>query len=298
MKFFRAAMVLVSLSAASLQAAVDPALLGLVMPDAKSIGGVQLEQSRTSPLGQFLLGQLGPLAFEDLKKMTGFDPRTDLSEIVSASTGPTQMLLAGRGVFQPARIVALAQTSGAVLTTYRGMTLISVGPPQNVSVVFLDANTVVAGTVQAVQGAIDRWFSPSPYAGPLAARVMEVSASSHGWSVATGLSDLIPVIPNAPPQLDMIRNLVSTITQLSGGVVFGDAGVQVTGKLETRSAQDAQSMADVLRLFATMAPQPGLANAATFTNVGSVVNIQVSLTEQQVEQLLKPPAPATTIASR
>src|SRR5580765_6126242 len=107
MKFFRAAMILVSLSAASLQAAVDPALLGLVMPDAKSIGGVQIEQSRTSPLGQFLLGQLGPLAFEDLKRMTGFDPRTDLSEVVSASSGPTQMLLAGRGVFQPARIVAL-----------------------------------------------------------------------------------------------------------------------------------------------------------------------------------------------
>ena len=297
MKFFRTAAVLVSLSAACLQAAVDPALLGLIMPEAKAISGVQLEQSRTSPLGQFLLGQLGPLAFEDLKRMTGFDPRTDLSEVVSASAGPAETLLAGRGMFQPARIVALAQAGGAPLTTYRGMTLISIGPAPMASVVFLDANTVVGGTTSAVQGAIDRWFGATPYSGPLAAKVGEVSAS-HGWSVATGLSDLIPVIPNAPPQFDMIRNLVSTITQLSGGVVFGDQGVQVKGKLETRSAQDAQSMADVLRLLATMAPQPGLANAATFTNAGSVVNIQVSLTEQQVEQLLKPPVSATTIASR
>ena len=105
MKFIRAAVVLVALSAVSVQAAADPSLLGLIMPDAKSIAGVQLEQSRNSPLGQFILTQMGPAPFEDIKNATGFDPRTDLTEIVTASAGPTQMLLVGRGVFQPARLV-------------------------------------------------------------------------------------------------------------------------------------------------------------------------------------------------
>jgi len=302
MKFIRAAVVLVALSAVSVQAAADPSLLGLIMPDAKSIAGVQLEQSRNSPLGQFILTQMGPAPFEDIKNATGFDPRTDLTEIVTASAGPTQMLLVGRGVFQPARILALVEGAKAPLGTYRGMTLISVDPQQTVSVAFLDANTVAAGTTAAVQGAIDRWFVSPSYTGPLASKVAEVSASTHAWSVATGLSDFLPAIPpgtpTVPPQLDVIRNLVATITQLSGGVVFGATTVELKGKLETRSAQDAQSMADVLRLLAMMAPQPGLATAATFTNTGSVVNIQFLLTEQQVEQLLKPPVAATTVAAR
>src|SRR5205823_4072438 len=126
---------------------------------------------------------------------------------------------------QPARIVALAQAGGAPLNTYRGVTLIAVGPVQNVAVAFLDANTVIAGTTGAVQGAIDRWFTPTAYSGPLAANVTDVSASAQGWSVAAGLSDLLPVIPTAPPQVDVIRNLLATITQLSGGVTFSNAGV-------------------------------------------------------------------------
>ena len=302
MEFVRGALALMALGTASLQAAADPALLGLMMPDATSIGGVQVEQSRNSPLGQFLLARISPASpFDAVKDRTGFDPRTDLTEIVAASAGPAQMLLAGRGVFQQSRILALAQTEGATLSTYRGMTLIGMGPPPApaaFSIAFLDASTVVAGTTPAVQGAIDRWFVPAPYAGPLATKVAQVSSPSQAWSVATGLSELLTAIPSGPPQVEAIRNLVATITTVSGGVAFGDTGVQVTGKLETRSAQDAQSMADVLRLLASMAPQPGLAGAATFSNAGSVVTIQISLTQQQVEQLLKPPAAPAVVAAR
>ena len=37
--------------------AADPALMNLVMPDAKSMAGVQVDQTQLSPFGQYLLSQ-------------------------------------------------------------------------------------------------------------------------------------------------------------------------------------------------------------------------------------------------
>ena len=289
MRILRTLVVFTSVGVAYLQAAADPRLLGLMIPDAKSIAGADIEQCRNSPLGQFLLARLIPNSdLDQLKSQTGFDPRTDLTEVIGSAAGPQQVLIAGKGSFQPDKIVSLAKTAGAKTTTYLGNTLIGVDG-QPFSVAFLNANTVVAGATAMVQGAIDRWVAGGTYAGPLASKVAEVSGTNHAWSVATGITEMIPgASTNLSQQDTVIFNLISSITQAYGGVHFGDTQVQVKGRLETRSAQDAQSMTDFLRFLATMAPNPALTSAVTFTNAGSQVDILVSLTEQQVEQLFQP----------
>src|SRR5271155_5451268 len=98
-----AALIAFGLSAPVAHAGVDPALLALVMPDAKMLVGIQVIQAQSSPLGQYLLSQV-QLDRNTNQVMTaaGFDPRRDLREILAASGDGLNGLLLGRGTFQPA----------------------------------------------------------------------------------------------------------------------------------------------------------------------------------------------------
>jgi len=67
--------------------AADPGLLSLVMPDAKVIAGLQVDQAKTSQFGQYVLSHMQPddANFKKFMADTGFDPRRDVGEIVMAS---------------------------------------------------------------------------------------------------------------------------------------------------------------------------------------------------------------------
>ena len=73
MKLFRFSALILAGGVSSVWAAADPQLLGLLMPDAKILAGVQMGQAKASPFGQFVLSQAGPNAqFDQLKAATGF----------------------------------------------------------------------------------------------------------------------------------------------------------------------------------------------------------------------------------
>src|SRR4051794_7610572 len=68
-----AALALFSIQTA--KAAVDPGLLSLMMPDAKAVSGIQVDQSQASPFGRYILSQMAPGAdFSKIIAATGFDP--------------------------------------------------------------------------------------------------------------------------------------------------------------------------------------------------------------------------------
>src|ERR1700728_74028 len=91
-------------AAATATARVTPALLNLVMPDATVVSGMNVDQSVTSPFGQYILSQM---QFNDSKFLqfissTGFDPRKDLHEILAATPSTAHsVLILGRGEFNP-----------------------------------------------------------------------------------------------------------------------------------------------------------------------------------------------------
>ena len=71
-------------------AEIDHGLLNLVPPGTQVLAGFQIEQGKTSALGQYLLlraGTQGP-QFQKLMDATGFDPRRDLQEVLVATPGP------------------------------------------------------------------------------------------------------------------------------------------------------------------------------------------------------------------
>ena len=69
------------IAAVAASAAVDPILLNLVMPDAKFVSGIQVESSRNSPFGRYVLSQIemNDPGFTKFITTTGFDPRLDLA---------------------------------------------------------------------------------------------------------------------------------------------------------------------------------------------------------------------------
>src|SRR6266571_4122023 len=84
--------------------AADPQLLKLVMPDAKVVSGVDVDRVKATAFGQFLLTQFpaGDSGFKEFVAATGFDPLSDIHEILMASPADPQAksgLLLVRGRF-------------------------------------------------------------------------------------------------------------------------------------------------------------------------------------------------------
>src|ERR1700751_137189 len=89
--------------------AADPQLLNLLMPDAKVIAGVNVDQAKSTQFGQYVLNQLQThdAEMQKLIAQTGFDPRRDVREVLVATDGNTQGKVGlglARGTFDVGKI--------------------------------------------------------------------------------------------------------------------------------------------------------------------------------------------------
>ena len=291
--------------AGTAMAAVDPVLLNLVMPDAKVLTGIQVDQSVASPFGQYILSQMQPgdTGFQKFVAATGFNPTRDLQQILAA-TGTTtpnhdNVLILGRGTFQPAQIGTAALAAGGTVTQYKGLGILT-GPEQhsNGSLAFLDSTTVVLGDISLVQAAIDRRIAGSSFSGSLAKAAQAVSATNQAWfATATPLSDFLNGKLSGNLGNVSQGNLLQSVTAASGGVMFGSTTITLTADAVTSSNQNAQALVDVLRFLASMiqgnANNPAatsLLDTASIMANGAVAHLSLVVPEQQAEQLFMPGA--------
>jgi hypothetical protein len=296
-----------SVAAMTASAAVSPALLNLVMPDATVVSGMNVAQSVTSPFGQYILSQMqsNDTGFLQFISSTGFDPRKDLLEILAATPATASStahsgLILGRGVFQPAMIIGTATQEGGTITNYKGFTLI--GPPanqsgDNLALSFLDGATAAMGDIASVKSVIDRKLAGATFSGPLAQSAVAVSASNSAWfATTTPLSDFMSTKQSGNLGGVAQSPLLQSVQQASGGVLFGTAGITVSADAVTASPQNAQALVDVLKFFISMiagnANTPtnvtSIASSAEFAVNGSTAHISLMLAENQAEQLLMP----------
>jgi len=311
----KASIAMVLLAGASAFAASDPSLLGLVMPDAKAVTGLNVSQSQTSPFGQYILSQMKPGAdFDKLSAAVGFDPKRDLHELLGATTsfdtnnGSANQtgLILGRGNFQPAKIATAVKLGGATATTYKGFEiLVTTAAGKSGTLVFLDSSTVVLGDLASVKGVIDRRVAGTVFSGPLADQARVISAADDAWFVSSVPgSFLAGKLPSATgPNANGFNpgNMLQSVVQTAGGAKFVPEGIKLSLEALTRSNQDAQSLADVLRFGLSLLqmnrnnnPNAGkaasIADTATFSASGPMMRVSVTLPEQQVEQLFIPSA--------
>jgi hypothetical protein len=285
--------------------AADPRLLNLVMPDATVLAGVNVDQAKTTPFGQYVLTtllQAQDQKLQQLATLTGFDPRRDVSELLlasaSAPSNKTGLALA-RGAFDPAKIAAAAQSTSAAVEAYGGLSIIEDPQHQN-GFAFLDSTLVVAGDLANVKAAIDRRNGGRTIPIALADQVNQLGSTQDAWAISTVPPSTLKPPAAAPPASGVnIQNAIQKVQSASGGVKFG-AVVVVTGQAQAATPQDASSVGDVLKLFVSMAqlqasqhPEAAaLAQSLVVSTQGSTLKITLSLPSEQIQQLVKPKAAA------
>jgi hypothetical protein len=273
--------------------AADPSLVNLVMPDAKVLAGMDVERAKTSPFGQYVLATF---AQEDGKlarfiEATGFDPRSDIREILVAATGAERSaLVLVKGRFDPERLQNVLERLGGLKTEHQGVTVV-MSKRGNEAVAILSADTVIGGHPDAVRAAVDRRSSGSILAPAMAVKVNQLSTGQDAWVVAEDVRQLTESVKTeAPVNVEAIRK----IHQASAGVKFG-ATVQVTAEAVAETTQDASALADVVRLLAQIAlmrnKDPEAAAILQTLNVTArerTVNLSVSIPEAQMERIFRP----------
>lgn len=297
------ALVLVAV-AATVSAQVDPALLGLVMSDAKVISGIRVDSAKGSQFGQYVLShmQSDDPGLQKFISDTGFDPRRDLNEILMATAGTSDApspLILGKGVFNPSQIFTAARNQGIAPSSYKGFDLLTHQGAKSTDTIALNASLALIGSADLVRAAIDRLGAPPALDPAVIAKVQATAAANDAWFVSTGPITNFFTGKVTDPNLGqaMQGNLFQAIQQASGGLKFGQSGgVLITGEAVTRSPQDATALADVIRFIAGLIqmnagadPQAQQAVAVLkdlqVTPSGSTTKLSLSLPEAFLEQM-------------
>lgn len=298
--------------------AADPALLNLVMPDAKVIAGLKVDQAKSSPFGLYVLThmQFDDPDFIKFMAATGFDPRRDVREVVIAANGvqydPSRWLVLAKGVFNPARIAGAAEASGGAVVKFHGTDIVTLGTLQTSSqptapdaepktvhgaIAFLDSSTAVMGDLPLVQATIARRKARTPASIALAGKVRQVSASNDFWfTTLVPLAQFAGAMPDPNLSGAMKGNLLGAVQQASGGLKFGNT-VQVFGEAITRSPQDAAALVDVVKFIAgliqtnrqsdkTAAQVSTLLDGLQTSAQGNVMTMNLAIPEPVLEQMI------------
>src|ERR1017187_2703982 len=201
--------------------AADPQLLNLVMPDAKVLAGVNVEQAKGTQFGQYVLNQLQThdAQMQQLVALTSFDPRRDVSELLVASDGvagsKTGLALA-RGSFDIAKITAAATIAGAATEVYNGFTILKDPKDQLAGIAFLDATRVAAGDIASVKGAIDRLNTRQALPVAVTLKVNPWSLSQDAWGITTVPPDSL--VPAGQGTQNPMFNVGKSVQAAAGGV--------------------------------------------------------------------------------
>jgi hypothetical protein len=297
--------------------AADPGLLRLVMPDAKVVAGLQVDRTRDSQFGQFVLShmQLDDPAFQQFVSQTGFDPRKDVKELLIASnwkstTGSPNWVVMAKGNFDLAKMQHAADANGAVVTSYQGASIYSFAgkgsPDSDNAIAFLDTATAVMGDAASVKAAIQRKQTGAAASSDLMGKAKDLSAKNDFWFVTlVPLSQFDLALPAPNGNSPMNNNMFMAINQASGGIRFGDT-VMISADIVARSDKDALALVDVVKFVVGMLQQNRQSNAVAgqvsdmidpleTKTLGNTMSMSLAIPEQQLERLFSnTPRPGRT----
>jgi hypothetical protein len=294
--------------------AADAQLLNLVMPDAQVMAGLNVTSAKTSAFGQYLLTRIAARSgnqFDKLSAATGFDPRRDLTEVLAASPGnagqKTGLVLA-KGTFNVSQLTdAIAKDAaakngqGPQVTNYGGATLISGNGKENGAVAFLGTSIALAGDLNSVKAAIDRSTQTNSISPALSAKVQALSAAEDAWAVS-----LEPISALAPKALAgaaagpglQLNQVLNKIQAANGGVKFGSL-IVLSAQATATDPASANALADVVRMLAGLltmnapknAQAPQILQSLQVSTDGAILNVSLSVSESDAEQILKMGSP-------
>ena len=285
---------------------IDTGLIALVPGNSTVVAGIDVEKSRSSDFGQFLLQQSrsGDAHFEEFMNETGFDPRRDLQTMVISSSGePGErgshgFAILARGLFDEDRLRAAAIAKGGKPQTYQGVQLVvHKDGQQTIALAFPETGVAVFGDLESAHQVIQNLSSPSSLDVELSNRIDQAGANDAWFASSTGgamVAREFSAQSGGAFGAQQAQALKS-VRGASGGVQFG-SNVTVTFDAAARSEQDATSLADVVRFLASMVQMRRQADpraavlAASLDKMqlstnGDTVHIAFAVPEKSLEQM-------------
>lgn len=305
MKLLRS--LLITLAAAGLSFAADPALIRMLPPGAAFVAGVRADQIRSSRFGQYILDRFkaGEDNLNKFIEVTGFDPRRDLTEVIVASSSATPRrnhgkgILLARGRFDVSRIQSFALASQLSTTNYNGVQIFTAREDAHGWLAIPDSTTAVAGDPDYVKLALDARQAAGPTLDEKTLNtIADLSNRFDAWMLTASLAGIAGDL--RAPQLDgaMNGNLARSVDSVNGGVRFAQ-DVEVMAEAQMRSAKDATAMADMVRFLVGMmqmnaqndkraAELARLLEKMDLKANGAVFRMSLTIPEDMLETLLKP----------
>jgi len=164
---------------------IDNVLIRMVPPGTNGLVGGHMDQITGSELYRKLVAQQKLPQLDQFARETGFDPRRDVREILSATTDNGTVLLA-RGKFN------VKQEPMAGLTLLRhGEYNIHVLDESGFCI--LDSTLAAAGQIPAIEAALDEWKARGVHhaADQLLKSVGSLSPETPLWGVSTGFAQFL-----------------------------------------------------------------------------------------------------------
>lgn len=247
---------LAAASAVQVFAAADAGLLALLPADTQTVAGMNVDASRSSTFGQFVLRQMAAndKGLAELTEQTGFDPRRDLQSFVIGTvpaTGSQRFLLLARGIFDQPKITARATSQGMVSQTVAGTTILTSTDhsSREVALAFPETGLAAFGDRASVEQALRNRANPVVLSSDLQKQINGASSNDAWFASTVAGSQLTGHIPTGDKS-QQAAQAMQAVTQSNGGIRFGDT-VQLSFNALTRSEKDAVSLTDVIRFVSS-----------------------------------------------
>ena len=238
-------------------AAADPAMLELIMPDARFVLEINLDRIASSPLGQAMTpqmkGQLAALkpAWQDpLMGLGGLDWARYSQEIVFAGGAPaapgqpSPSLVIVRGLLDPAWLESLSALQGAK-GTYLGVPTLSADSGHSL-LAFLGGSISVIGQASDVRAAIRRRGQNAPPSPVLAEGLARYEGQYDAWMITDGALNG----PSKSPAGAWLKWL-DRVDKFTGGLRTGP-DFEFSAEMTMRNENDVADMTDSWRWFASV----------------------------------------------
>ena len=273
-------------------------LLELLPPNAKIVIGAHVRDVLNSTLARGITSQMH-LTSAELPKVVpvlGFDPLSDLDEVIFASTGEGEnppVLIVAHGKFDLTRMTSKGKL-------YHGVRLIvSESETEDSGFAFLDASTVMTGDLAEVRAAIDRRVPSRLYDPARWEQLADYRDKFALWGIADHPSGIAKRLPTSAPPAAL-----DTIDRVQFGVGLSK-GLEIMAELHPHSADDVAQLTNSLKMIETLVKtsRPSLDDGTKIgieTAEDGTMKLSLAVSDEQLLKAMqnqKPPEVAVTAST-
>lgn len=274
------------LLAAPVYCADNSDLVKLLPSDTQVAFGIKVHAVLNSELAKNLTAEIKGQAgdWQKLIALSGFDPLTDLDEVLIGSTGTGEKpptLIAARGKFDVEKLTPNAQL-------YKGVRLVTSQSPQAPGVFgFLDETTAIAGDPETVKAMIDHREESSKLEAKLASQIAEYRNHYDIWAIVNRADGLTKFMPKSDAAA---ASGLDAIDRFQFGLSV-QKGLELAAEVHARTTKDAEQLAATMQFLDAMTKaSPSTSNGTKFEfhkGDDGTLKVAVAVSEEELRRSIE-----------